>query len=252
MAAGIAEAWVSPKADESNWARANLLFYSYLRHDEPGFGPQQAERLRNVGAQLGEDLFAKIRTEIKRGNGAGCRMAAIFDDRSEATITALTRAGAQAETANDALNALLYIGTPQARSALLTLARSKTGHPPSAWNRYTSSLAAGLGMDRASLKVHGALAQLKKRPDFDASKFNIPPPKTPLRHKALSARERKRAPTILVELLARHQDAARGDTGEMARHLLVYLTEQDFGQDWAAWNKWLAKDSNDDTRQQTP
>ena len=150
MAAGIAEAWMSKDRAESQWAESRLLFYQRFRPNSSAriTDPQRAA-LAELGQTLGKPFFDKLCLQIARRSrsritdddcNALMYVLPLFGDRSPSSIRTLSRAADSGPHGNDAINVLMMMGSPDARRALVTVARSNSPHKIGAWFRYVYGL----------------------------------------------------------------------------------------------------------------
>jgi hypothetical protein len=150
MAAGIAEAWMSEDRAESQWAASRLLFYQRFRpNSSHSITDTQRAALAKLGQTLGKPFFDRARLQIARGSRsritdndctAMMYVLALFGDRSPSSMQTLVRAAASSPHGNDAINALSMMDSPDARQALVTVARSNSPHKIGAWFRYVYGL----------------------------------------------------------------------------------------------------------------
>ena len=213
MAAGIAEAWMSPRAAESAWAEENLYFFLRFRPRGNDFNTgnnttaDERTKLSQMGASLGAPFLERVRRtvlqRIRQGGAnpvceAAISMLPLFGDHSAEALRVLTQAAGKAAHGDAAISAMLALDTPPAREALVRVARSNSPHRIGAWFRY----------------IHG----LKRN--------RIAPP------------ERLQACYHLIGMLS-GKNPPGGDARRSAKKLLERYTGQRFGNDWSAWREWL-------------
>jgi len=152
---GIVEALMSEDPDERGWAEQNVAYY-YAK-PRPGNVPgEQLAALAQVGRKLGEPLRDKLVSMIRdvvsikdtnrsRNRGPWCEGAMILLARTAApsdpvVIRCLEEAATKPAHGNAAINALMDLGSPASRRALMRVALSGGRHRVGAAFRLVYSL----------------------------------------------------------------------------------------------------------------